>query len=112
MRERKPHELQGEGRMARKRLTSKSDRVTLYVFVMWLVTLVNSKRGSGQFHQANTNIFERNPKTCLPMVLTTVSKTPTMSNTVVLPITKQYHVIRGSQAATMLSCIIVRNFSP
>ena len=48
----------GEERMVRKRLT-KSER-TLYAFARHLVS---SKRGLGQFRQANTNISERNPKT-------------------------------------------------
>ena len=49
--------LQGEERMVRKRLT-KSER-TLYAFARHLAS---SKRGLGQFRQANTNISERNPK--------------------------------------------------
>ena len=56
--------LQGEGRMVRKMLTPKSDRVTLYAFARWLVS---SKLGLlEQFRQANINIFERNPKTVYP----------------------------------------------
>ena len=35
-----------------------------------------------------------------------------MSNSMVLAITKQCHVIHGSQAVAMLSCIFVRKFSP
>ena len=42
--------------------------------------------------------------------LMTSGKTPTMSNSVVLPLTKQYHVIGGSQAVAMSSCMFVRNF--
>ena len=51
-----------DGPMVRKleRLTPKSDQATLYAFARRLVT---SKRGLGQFRQADTNTSERNPKT-------------------------------------------------
>ena len=80
--------LQGEGRMVRQRLTPKSDS---YAFARWLV---NSKRGLGQFRQANTNISERDLKTVYPMVLTTSGKTPGTRRVIpCCPITKQCHVI-------------------
>ena len=51
--------LQGEGRMVRKRLTPKSDRVTLYAYASRLVSsIVTSKRSLGQIRQPNTNISE------------------------------------------------------
>ena len=50
------------------------DRVTLLMCICEATG--SSKRGLGQFSQANSKISEGNPKTVLPMVLTKSGKTP------------------------------------
>ena len=77
--------LQGEGRMVRKKLSRKSDRVTLYAFPRWLVS---SKRGLRANFAKRTPISLkeiRRPSTHWHD-LTTSGKTSVTRNSVVQPI--------------------------
>ena len=69
--------LQGEGRMVRKKITRKSDRVTLYAFARWLVS---SKRG------LRAPIFLKGIRRPSTHDLTTSGKTSATRNSVVQPI--------------------------
>ena len=75
--------LQGEGRMVRKKLTRKSDRVTLYAVARWLVS---SKRGLRANFAKRTPISLKGIRRPSTQDLTTSGKAFATRNSVVQPI--------------------------